>query len=121
MRYGLPLSLFFHAVIVVAVLVGWPVFSKPMAEKSIEVPVEIVRFDESSNPPPGQKEDQRDERTPDDDKTTGKNRSADGGKTRPVARPETAPQRPPEPEVKKPAERPDEKVATPKTETDTAT
>ena len=99
MRYGLPLSFFFHAVIIAAVLFGLPVFSKPVAEKSIEVPVEIVRFDESSNPPPGRKEDQRDERTPDDDKTTGKNRSADGGKTRPVVRPETAPQRPPEPEV----------------------
>ncbi|MFO0989972.1 MAG: hypothetical protein U1F37_21890 [Alphaproteobacteria bacterium] len=121
MRYGLPLSFFFHAVIVAAVLFGWPVFSKPIAEKSIEVPVEIVRFDESSNPPPGQKADQRDERTPDDEKTTGKNRAADGGKTRPLARPEAAPQRPPEPDVKKPAERPDEKIATPKTEADAAT
>jgi hypothetical protein len=121
MRYGLPLSIFFHAMIVAVVLVGWPVFSKPIAERRIEVPVEIVRFDEMSNPPPGQKQTQPDERTPDDEKTTGKSRSADGGKTRPVARPETAPERPPEPEVKKPAERPDEKVATPKTETDAAT
>jgi hypothetical protein len=121
MRYGLPLSIFFHAMIVAVVLIGLPVLSKPMAERSIEVPVEIVRFDETSNPPPGQKQDQRDERTPDDDKTTGKSRSADGGKTRPVVRPETAPERPPEPEVKKPAEQQEEKVVTPKTEPDTAT
>ena len=120
MRYGLPLSIFFHALMVAVVLIGWPSFSKPIAEKSVEVPVEIVRFDEATNPPPGQKRDQRDERTPDDEKTTGKSRSADGGKTRPVTRPETAPERPPEPEVKKPAETPDDKTATPKTEQDTA-
>ncbi|HEY7608910.1 MAG TPA: hypothetical protein VIF14_06735 [Alphaproteobacteria bacterium] len=114
MRYGLPLSIFFHGVIVVVVLFGWPVLSRPMAEKTIEVPVEIVRFDETSNPPPGQKQDQRDDRTPDDDKTTGKSRSADGGRTRPVARPETVPERPNETEVKKPAETPDDKIATPK-------
>jgi hypothetical protein len=107
MRWGLPLSIFFHGVIVVVVLFGWPVFSKPMAEKTIEVPVEIVRFDETSNPPPGQKQDQKDDRTPDDDKTTGKSRPS-------MARPETAPERPAETEVKKPAETPEEKVATPK-------
>src|SRR5262249_36339954 len=117
MRYGLPLSLFFHALVVVLVLVGWPVLSRPMAGKSIEGPVDIVRFDGWSNPPPGKKQDQRDERTPDDDKTTAKSRAADGGKTRPVVRPETAPERPPEPEVKKPAETPDDKTETPKTET----
>ncbi len=120
MRYGLPLSIFFHALLVAVVMFGWPSLSKPMAEKSIEVPVEIVRFDEATNPPPGQKQDQRDERTPDDDKTTGKSRAADGGKTRPVVRPERAPERPPEPEVKKPAETPEDKPQTPKTETDSA-
>ena len=46
MRYGLPLSIFFHAVILAVVLIGLPVLSKPMAEKSVEVPVEIVRLPE---------------------------------------------------------------------------
>ncbi len=122
MRYGLPLSLVLHVTVLLAVLIGWPGSTRPTAETAHEIPVEVVRFDESSNPPPGKKPDPRDERMPEDEDTAAKSQSAQGGRTEPrikqrdrLTRPDTQPE-PPQPEVKDVPQAPDRPAATPETE-----
>ena len=103
MRWGLPLSIFFHGLLLAVVMIGWPSFSKPVAEKSVDVPVEIVTEDQIQ-PPQGQKQDKPDDRKPDDDITK---------------RRMTRPDQPPTPrdaEVKKPSDTPDKQPATPRAE-----
>jgi hypothetical protein len=117
MRYGLPLSVFFHGLLLALVLIGLPVFSKPLTQKSVDVPVEIVRFDDLTNPPPGHKIDPQDTRKPDDDRTTAKDKSADGGRTRPLAQPEKAPKQKADAALKTPTEAPSARPITPRTDT----
>ena len=47
---GLALSIFFHGLLLAVVMIGWPNFSKPVAEKSVDVPVEIVTGDQIQPP-----------------------------------------------------------------------
>ncbi|MGH7002676.1 MAG: hypothetical protein ACREIP_01890 [Alphaproteobacteria bacterium] len=104
MRYGLPLSIFFHGLLLTVVLIGWPSFSKPLTEKIVDVPVAIVVFDEQAASP-GRRQDHTDDRKPDDEDT----------KAKKISRPDKPPE-PREAEVKKPSETPDKAPVTPKTE-----
>jgi len=103
MRWGLPLSILFHGLLLAVVMVGWPSFSKPVSEKSVDVPVEIVTEDQVQ-PPQGRKQDHAEDRKPDDDVSKRK-----------ITRPDSPPE-PREAEMKKPTDAPDKPPVTPKSE-----
>lgn len=70
MQRGLIVSVALHSGVALAFAMGLTLRTKPIDQKMVEVPVEIVRFAPESNPPPGKKPVPREERKPDSDKST---------------------------------------------------
>lgn len=70
MQRGVIVSVALHSGVALAFAMGLTLSSKPIAQKMVEVPVEIVRFAPDSNPPPGKKPVPKEDRKPDSDKST---------------------------------------------------
>lgn len=132
MRSGVFYSVALHGAVVLAAAIGLPQWSKAPVATNQPIPVEVVRFDELTNPPKGRQPEPEVEKEAEADESTTRRRAADGGseapeekaevepkpeeKPEPEPEPKTAkpePEKAPEPEVaeKTPEPEPEEKAA----------